>query len=361
MTRSNRRTAAKSADTEAVLRGPIVDAPAPLASQVVERSRSAVIAYEAWVAANKLWLELDEKDGDEAPQTRAAVRRADRLSQEADQVIDDLISTRAMTADELVEKAALMWPMLYRAENRAGMTLHDRYGQSVALDVQRLLGREVVDIEAAAVEVPAPIETIDQDIQELGDDDGDDASIDHATPQYKMGFGPDSVSGYALVAADARGTAASDAYDLFAAIFKAAGYTDRTEVDRLAMDAARLVVQRPSDRAKRRAATDAVVSSILRPKHRPPIVPGRGQNAHLPGGSGERKKTDLLLSSILFGRSVDGGLSAASTIIDALAANPEADMANIEGLRWVLQQIGEDADDFNRVVKLIRAEGRSHV
>lgn len=252
-----RRTAAKSADTAAVLRGPIVEEPAPLASQVVERSRSAVIAYEAWVAANKLSLELDEKDGDEAPQARAAARRADRLSEEADQLIEYLISTKPVTADELVEKAALMWPMLYRGESRADMTLHERYGQSVALDVQRLLGRE-----AAAVEVAAPIETIAADME-------------HA--------------------------------------------------------------------------------------ERPPIVPGRGQNAHLPGAKSFADETDLLGPSIRFGLSVDDGLSAASTILDALAANTEADMANIEGLRWVLQKIGEDTDQFNAVVLGAQAEGLSHV
>lgn len=356
-----RRTAAKSADTEAVLRGPIVDAPAPLASQVVERSRSAVTAYEAWMAANKLWLELDEKDGDEAPQTRAAVRRAARLSQEAGQLIEDLISARAMTADELVEKAALMWSMLYRAENRADMTLHERYGQSVALDVQRLLGREVVDIAAASVEVAAPIETIDRDLQELGDDDDDDASIDHTTPQYKMGFGPDSVSGYALVAADARGAAASDAYDLFAAIFRAAGYTDQAEVDRLAMDAARLVVQRPSDRAKRRAATDAVVSSILRPKRRPPIVPGRGPNAYLPGGKIHPGSSPLLISSIPFGNSVDHAVSAAIAILCSIEKDDRGRTPDTEALRWVLQRLGKEADDFNAVVLRAQAEGRSHV
>ncbi len=223
-----RRSAAKSADTEAVIRGPIVEEPAPL-PDMADVYRRAMAAIDDW---NAVVGEVFKK----THVTPADVARAEQAAEAVDSLLTELIGTNAMTADDLVIKAAVLWPAAFRGVDTSSLDRNQKLAAAVALDAAQLVRRLV---------------------------DGDT----------------------------------------------------------------------------------------------PPPVPGRGPNAHLPGVGGD--KPDLLVSAIPFGRSVDSAVSAAGAILGRMAKNCAA--SDVAALRWVLQRIGEDADNFNGVVNQLLAEGPDHV
>ncbi|MBN9529706.1 MAG: hypothetical protein J0H82_26100 [Alphaproteobacteria bacterium] len=144
-----RRSAAKSADTEAVVRGPIVDEPAPL-PDMAEISRHAMAAIKARDAVvGEVFDMFHVSAEDEA--------RAARAQEAADNLLAELIGTQAMTAEDLVNKAAVLWPAAFEGVQHSTLDRNQRLAAAVALDAALLVGR-VVDGDTLRGRLAGPVQ-----------------------------------------------------------------------------------------------------------------------------------------------------------------------------------------------------------